>query len=403
VRLIVQKFGGSSLATAEAREEAASRVRERREEGFAPVVVVSAMGRDGDPYATDTLINLAASAYPETRPRDLDILMSCGEIIAAVVMANTIRASGLDAVPLSGCQAGLVTDDQFGEARIVRLDPSLVLAQVSAGRIPVVAGFQGISEAGETTTLGRGGSDTTAVALGSALYAELVEIYTDVDGIKTADPRLVDQARTIRTMTYEEVCQLANQGARVIHSRAAEMAMKACIPLHIRSTSDSRPGTLIAGANRAVAGIPESRGGRIITGVTQIPSVSQITVSGKGGCGEPFRLLADAGISVDLINVFPEYCVFTVPDGVAARACDILRQAGYSVRSRMGCAKVSIVGVGMRGLPGVMATLVDALTQAGVEILQTADSHASISCLVRGDDMRAALRVLHSCFDLKAQ
>ncbi|MEW5899373.1 MAG: aspartate kinase, partial [Bacillota bacterium] len=213
MRFIVQKFGGTSVATPELRERVAGKIIAAKEEGYTPVVVVSAIGRAGDPYATDTLINFARQAHRDLSAREMDLLMSCGEVISGVVMAAVLQKAGHPAVFLTGAQAGIVTDDSFNEARILKVKPENILKQAKEGKIVIVAGFQGVTEDGEITTLGRGGSDTTAAALGVALNAAYVDIYTDVEGIMTADPRIVDGAQALEKVTYDEICQLAHEGA----------------------------------------------------------------------------------------------------------------------------------------------------------------------------------------------
>lgn len=407
MRIVVQKFGGTSVATPEAREAVVQRVLDARAKGLTPVVVVSAMGRAGDPYATDTLIQLARSVYHDTAPRELDLLISCGEIISAVIMANTLKKAGVEkAVVLTGGQAGIITDRQFGNARILRVEPEHLNRHLERGDLVVVAGFQGMTADGDITTLGRGGSDTTAAALGVALRAEVVEIFTDVDGVMTADPRIVPEARTLRVVSYDEVLQMANEGARVIHPRAVELAQRASLPLRVRHTFSDSPGTMITHTYEADASSPQWRNGCVITGVAQKPGVAQIAVYPPRGEESPnidlqvFRPLADAGISVDLINVFPDRKAFVVLESEGPRAKSILEQQGFRVEMRPGCAKVSVVGAGMRGIPGVMARVVEALSEAGVEILQTADSHVTISCLVRREEMERAVRALHAKFKL---
>ena len=401
MRIIVQKFGGSSVATPELRQEAAERVTWAVREGFRPAVVVSAMGRVGDPYATDTLLSLPGGPLP---PRESDLLLACGELLSAAVMAATLRQQGLPARSLSGWQAGIVTDETFGDATILRVEPVAVIRCLEAGLVPVVAGFQGATEQGEITTLGRGGSDTTAAALGGALRAEVVEIYTDVDGVMTADPRIVPEARTLSVSTYDEVAQLAILGARVIHPRAVQIAMQRSVPLRIKATRGQGAGTLITYSHDAAlqdwgAGRPQ----QAVTGITQIPRLCQVQV---GLAPEDprgvalFRALAEAGISVDLINVSPGQKCFCIDETAAGRAGTVLREMGLEPELRPGCAKVSVVGAGMRGRPGVMATVVEALARAGVPVLQSADSHVTISCLVPAAQMEAAVRALHQGFGL---
>jgi aspartate kinase len=406
VRLVVQKFGGTSVSSATMRAEVVARVQEALSSGLRSVVVVSAMGRNGDPYATDTLIGLAQSEGGDSPPRDLDLLLSCGEIISTVLMAGTLRAAGIDAVSMTGWQAGIHTDDAFGDAQIIAVEPDRLVRLLEEGRVVVVAGFQGISESGDITTLGRGGSDTTAAALGAALGAEVVEIYTDVDGVKTADPRIVPEARTIEVVGHFEVCQMASEGAKVVHPRAVEIAMRSNVPLRVKSTRGGGPGTLIATGRRM--GWPMIADGRPVTAVTHVPAIAQVEVRPSSGELDAeaelavFMTMAASGISVDLINVSPQVVSYTVPERLAEKAVSALAKLGLplQVSARPGCAKVSVVGLGMRGVPGVMAKVARALASAGVRILQTADSHATISCLVDGSHMERAIVALHSEFGL---
>ncbi|HHY37563.1 MAG TPA: aspartate kinase [Clostridia bacterium] len=422
MRIIVQKFGGTSVATSKARARVTEWVVKAKREGYSPVVVVSAMGRSGDPYATDTLINLAKEAYHDTRPRELDLLASCGEIISSVVVTNTLRAAGLDAIVMTGGQAGIITNSNFGNAEIIRVDPSPVLRHLNEGKVVVVAGFQGVTEDGDVTTLGRGGSDTTAAALGVALNADVIEIYTDVDGIKTADPRLVPDARTINTITYEEILQMANEGAKVIHPKAVEIAMMRNIPLRIKCTFSEAPGTLITYTFEGPPKWPAVPGNRTVTGITHMPNVAQIKVytplKAHGADrnqeeetqkslrkrGETdllmFKKLAEAGISLDMISFTPEVKMFIIQESLVDGALAIISEFGLEARVTKGCSKVSVVGSGMRGVPGVMANVVEALERAGVPIIQTSDSHLTISCLVSKEHTEKAVRALHDQFGL---
>ncbi len=393
MRLRVLKFGGTSLHGRQNWERVVRRVTSYARRDHSILVVVSAMGRNESPYATDTLIRLADSFGDPTPLRELDLIMSCGELISAVAMTGALRAAGLQATALTGGQAGILTGDRFGEARIIRIDPSEPLRILRRGHVPVVAGFQGVTEEGEITTLGRGGSDITAAALGVALGAEMVEICTDVNGIKTADPRLVSEARTIDDMSYEEMFQLAQQGAQVVHPRACQIVMAGNVPLRVRSTFNDHPGTTVT------EGRLNHR--RPVTGVTHVADLAQIRVNGEQDETQGvFGILADSDISVDLINASPDEIAFVVDGDLLEPAQRALEEAGYCARGRSGCAKVSVVGAGMRGVPGVMAQVVRALKDADVDILQTCDSHLSINCLVPGDDMARTVRALHSHFEL---
>lgn len=392
MRLRILKFGGTSLYGQQCWERAVRHVLSYDRREYALLVVVSAMGREGAPYATDTLIELAESFCDSLPRRDMDLMMSCGELIAAVAMAGALRAAGLETLALTGRQAGIVTDDSFGDARVCRVETSKPLRIIERGQVAVVAGFQGATEDGEITTLGRGGSDVSAAALAVSLRAELLEIFTDVTGIKTADPRVVPEAVTIEEMSYEEVHQMAQNGAHVVHPRAVQIAMAGDVPMRVRSTFNDHPGTLVT--NR-------SANSRVVIGVTQMTDVAQLSVNGnQRDGGRIFRSLAEAGISVDLINVSPDEVVFTVADGSRERASLILEDLGYEANIREGCAKVTVVGAGMKGIPGVMARIVDSLNGAGIDILQTCDSHLSISCLVPREKVTDAVQVLHRYFDL---
>lgn len=404
MRTIIQKFGGTSVNTPELRLDIAARVHEALAAGLSSVVVVSAMGRAGDSYATDTLISLGRRHYPDLPLRELDLLMSCGELISSVLVAGALRSQGIDALAMSGAQAGILTDDRYSGAEIVSIQPDHLVRCLEQGKVVVVAGFQGITQIGDTTTLGRGGSDITAAALGAALGAEVIEIYTDVDGVKTADPRIVPEARTIDVVGHFEVCQMASEGAKVVHPRAVEIAMRNNVPLRVKSTHGGGPGTLIATGRRM--GWPEIGESRPVTAVTHVPNLAQIRVLAPEGGFDPqadlriFDAMAGAGISVDLINVSPELVGFTIGTHLADRAEAVLAQQGLRVETRRGCAKVSVVGLGMRGVPGVMAKVTRALAGEGIKILQTADSHATISCLVDGKDMEKSVIALHREFQL---
>ena len=405
MRILVQKFGGTSVSTAENRRLAAEKISHAIEEGFSPVVVISAMGRNGQPYATDTLIGVAREAHSLLSRRELDMMMGCGEIISAVVMASTLQNFGLDAIVLTGGQSGIITDNQFGNARILKVDPSRVRAELAAGKIPVVCGFQGVSAEGDLTTLGRGGSDTTASALGAALPAETIEIYTDVDGIMTADPRLVPHAHILDRISYAEVSQLAHQGAKVIHPRAVEFAMQKNIPLVVKSTFSNAPGTLITTSAQVEETCDAGISDRVATGVTYVKKISQITVELTAGSKHAdnsgiFKILAGSGINVDLINILPRQVLFTVQEDDDAETRQRLLDAGYQLTVLPNCATVSVVGGGMGDVPGVMAGFVEALAAKGIPLLQTVDSQTSISALIDGKYLEIAVSALHSQFNL---
>ncbi|NMB45896.1 MAG: aspartate kinase [Firmicutes bacterium] len=399
--ILVQKFGGSSMGTVARRQQVVGHILEGETAGHQCVVVVSAMGRAGDPYATDTLLQLVGQGEAMTL-RELDLLMSCGEIISAIVLVQELNKVGRKAIALTGGQAGIITDNVHGSARIIEVKPQRVVRALQTGFIPVVAGFQGRTSDGEITTLGRGCGDTSAVALGIALQAEMVEIYTDVDGVMTADPRVEPNARRLETVTYREIAEMAHLGAKVIHPRAVEIAMEGHIPLRIRATGSSSLGTMVQGFGERV----EIRGDRVVTGIAHIGGMVQVQLETTADFNQSelglaiFRGLARNGISLDMIYVSPRRISFILEKPWAAQAEALLADFPVDVRIEPGLAKVSAVGAGMRGVPGVMAQVVAALQGSGVTIFQTTDSHANISCLVRESQVEEAVQALHGQFGL---
>jgi aspartate kinase len=397
-KTIVLKFGGSSLATVESREIAASRVLEARARGHAPVVVCSALGRSPEPYATDTL---AALLGPVRGGPNRDLLLACGELIACAVFAELLTAWGAPAQAMSGAQAGVITDGNFSDARVIGVNPQNLMAAIDAGIIPVVAGFQGVTENGAITTLGRGGSDLTAVVLGDALRAEMVEIYTDVSGVMTGDPRRIAGAHTIEKVQYEEMVELAGEGAKVMHSKAAEWARLSITPYVVKGLR-SNVGTKIddtAGTDRQ----------RPVTGITALRNISFARIIVGDADDEVvrrehevtlFRRLAERNISIDMINVNNAgiFFVFDTPelDSVRHELADL----NLALRIRPHCAKLSIVGSGMRGTPGVMYRVVRALTEGDVSIIHSTDSNITISVLVADEDSARAEQQLHDAFRL---
>ncbi|MGI6452036.1 MAG: aspartate kinase [Syntrophomonadaceae bacterium] len=402
--IIVQKFGGSSLATAELRSRVCDLISTAKAENHDVVVVVSAMGRQHDPYATDTLISLVKEVNPDPPLRELDLIMSCGELISGVLLTCQLCRQGIPARFFSGEQAGIITDGNYGNAHIIYVNPEKISECLAQNIVPVVAGFQGTSKEGELTTLGRGGSDTTASALGVALNAELVDIFTDVDGVMTADPRIVDNARLLDSVSYNELCQMSREGAKVIHPRAVEIAMQGGIPLRVRSTTSNSPGTLITGryAHGAVNVIRDS----VITGIAHMSGISQVRVIPPETANKLdmelkiFKTLADANISVDFINVQPERIIFTVSNQNLEKTKKILEQMDVDTKIELDCAKVAVVGAAMTGIPGIMAQVVEALQEQNIPILQSGDSYTNIWCLIKREHMELAVRALHDKFNL---
>ncbi|TXK81927.1 aspartate kinase [Paenibacillus sp. N3.4] len=403
MRILVQKFGGTSLSTAHAREHVIGHIQDALANVYKLVVVVSAMGRKGEPYATDTLLDLVRKNGEGLSARELDMLMGCGELISAVHLSSLLQARGMRSTVLTGGQAGLLTNDVFGNAQIIAMQPSRIIELLEQDQIVIVTGFQGKTSQGELTTLGRGGSDTSATALGAALKAEMVDIFTDVNGILTADPRIVEDAKPLVHVSFAEICNMAHNGAKVIHPRAVEVAMQANIPIRVRSTFSKEEGTLVTASDAIQYEINPVKD-RFVTGIAHFANITQIQVAAVEGHFDlqlrVFKTMAQHQISVDFINVNPSGVCYTVFDYEAERAVKLLKSQGYEPRALSGCAKVSVIGGGMNGVPGIMAHIVEALTDEDIGILQSADSNTTIWVLVQGNDMIKAVRALHHKFNL---
>ncbi|MED4058853.1 aspartate kinase [Priestia megaterium] len=403
MKIIVQKFGGTSVRNEEGRARAIYHLNNTLSEGYKVVVVVSAMGRKGEPYATDTLLSLVDGNKASLNKRELDMLMACGELISSVVFTNLLNENGIKATALNGAQAGFVTNDDFTNAKILEMKCDRLLKELEEYDVVVVTGFQGATTEGDTTTLGRGGSDTSASALGAALMADYIDIFTDVEGVMTADPRIVEDARPLSVVTYNEICNMAYQGAKVVHPRAVEIAMQAKVPMRVRSTYADSTGTLVTSQGEA-----QQRGSdvqeRLVTGIAHVSNVTQIKVFSKEGHydtqAEVFKAMAQEKISVDFINISPKGVVYTVTDEATDKAIGVLHALGYEPAVIRNCAKVSTVGAGIAGVPGVTSKIVTALSGEGIQILQSADSHTTIWVLVKEEDLKKAVNALHGAFDL---
>jgi len=404
--LVVQKYGGSSVSDAERIKRVAQRIVAAKRDGYDVVVVVSAMGD-----TTDELLDLAQQVSPLPPPRELDMLLTSGERISMALLAMAIANLGASARSFTGSQAGVITDSVHGRARIIDVTPGRISEALAAGHIAIVAGFQGVSQdTKDITTLGRGGSDTTAVALAAALDAEVCEIYTDVDGVFSADPRIVATARRIPRISYEEMLEMAACGAKVLHLRAVEYARRHSLPIHVRSSFSAREGTY-------VVAVPEEEQVEqaIISGVAHDRSEAKVTVVGvpdkPGEAAGIFAALADAEINIDMIvqNVSGAAgrtdISFTLPkaDGMTAMA------ALEKVKDRIGfegllyddhIGKVSLIGAGMKSHPGVSRTFFAALGESNVNVEIISTSEIRISVLVRDTDVDVAVRALHEAFEL---
>jgi aspartate kinase len=405
MNILVQKFGGTSVRNKDTRLKAIQHIKTALAEGYKVVTVVSAIGRHPDPYATDSLLELVDFPNTAVSKREQDLLLSCGETISSVVFSSELKKTGVASTALTGAQAGFFTTSDFTEAKIKSMKVERILKELEDHDVVVVAGFQGQDENGNITTIGRGGSDTSAAALGAALGAAYIDIFTDVAGIMTADPRVVDSARTLDVVTYTEICNLAYQGAKVIHPRAVEIAMQAEVPIRVRSTHSTDTGTLVTTSRDPEKGrdIPD----RLVTGIAHMSGITQIRVQAKEEPyqlqSEVFKAMAEAGISVDFINISPTGVVYTIPEAYTEKAVEVLHGLHYDPELTKNCAKVSMVGAGMTGVPGVTAKIVHTLTHSGVQILQSADSHTTIWVLIPEKDLVSAVNALHDTFQLELE
>jgi aspartate kinase len=402
VALLVQKFGGTSVGDAERVRAVADHVARTRRQGTDVVVVVSAMGK-----TTDDLLRLASDVSAVQPPRELDMLLTSGERVTMALLCMALAEQGVEAVSFTGSQAGIITDDSHLKAKIIEVRGDRLRQALALGRVPVVAGFQGVSLERDITTLGRGGSDTTAVALAAALGAEACEIYTDVSGVFSADPRVVPEARRLARVSFEEMLDIAASGGRVLALRSVEFARNHGVPLHVRSSFTWEPGTWVVEEDPSMEQA-------VVTAVTHDDSEAKITVTGvpdqPGIAARLFRTLADRTVNVDTIvqNVSLHGTTdisFTVPKTDLAATLVVVEAlapeiGAGEVLADDGIAKVSLVGAGMRTHPGVSATMFETLAAAGINIDMISTSSIRISCVVRADRVEEAVRLLHGAFGL---
>ncbi|HJV44428.1 MAG TPA: aspartate kinase [Bacillota bacterium] len=402
--IIVQKFGGTSVGTLERMERVANRIIQTREQGHEVVVVVSAMGK-----STDILVDMAKQLSGKPSEREMDMLLTTGEQVSISLLSIALQQKGYRAVSLTGWQAGIVTEPVHNKARIRKIDSNKVSKYLKEDNIVIVAGFQGVTEGGQITTLGRGGSDTTAVALAASLQAELCEIYTDVSGVFTADPRIASRARKLNSISYDEMLELANLGAGVLHPRAVECAKRYNVKLTVRSSFGEEEGTMIQEE-------PDMENGLMISGVAHDESVAKITVVNLqnkiGALSSIFSTLAQAHINVDVIiqsanESSTTTIAFTVAEDDLVRTIDLLKRDQErlnfeEVRAEKGLAKVSIVGAGMVSNPGVAASMFKYLASAGIDILMVSTSEIKVSCIISTELAKLAVQTLHSAFGLDA-
>lgn len=403
--IIVQKFGGTSVADAECIKRVAQRAIRTRQEGHQVVLVVSAMGR-----STNKMIGLSQEITETPAPREMDMLLSTGEQITISLLAMALQEMGQPAVSLTGPQAGIVTNSVHGKARIEHIDNDRMTRELAAGKILVVAGFQGVSEDGEITTLGRGGSDTTAVAVAAALKADVCEIFTDVDGVYTTDPRVVPEARKLDSISYDEMLEMASLGALVLQPRSVEFAKQFGVKMHVRSSFNDCPGTIVEEVSTMEKNM-------VVSGVAFDTRVAKLTISSvpdvPGIAMKIFRRLAENNVNVDMIVQSNHKgdvndISFTVSTADAKRAQEVMEELKVELGARDvsfddTVSKISIVGAGMQSNAGVAAAMFEALAQADINIQLISTSEIKVSCIVARDDVQKAVKAVHAKFELESE
>ncbi len=400
--LIVQKFGGSSVANVECIQNVAKRVVSYRKKGYTIVVVVSALGD-----TTDELTELANKINTEASKREMDMLLSTGEQISVALLAMAIHKLGYEAISFTGAQVGIITDTSHTHARIIKINADKIKEELRKGRIVIVAGFQGVTLNQDITTLGRGGSDLTAVALSKELAADVCEIYTDVEGIYTADPRIEPKARKMQAITYDEMLEMASLGAQVMQARSIEVAKKFNVPIHVRSSFSGKTGTMVIKEVKIMEDV-------VVSGVTLNKNEAKITICNvpdrPGVAARIFKELSGAGVNVDMIvqnvsHIRQTDISFTVNKNDVTKAIKITRRVGRNIQAGdvledQDIARVAVVGVGMKSHPGVAATMFDALAKNKINIEMISTSDISISCIIQKKFAETAVKALHGKFGL---
>lgn len=394
MKIVVKKFGGTSVDTEKKRSTILKLVNEDIKNGITPILVISAMGRAGQPYSTDTLIELYKNINPNLVKRDLDLLISCGEVISATLISAYLNRFNVKAIPLTGFQAGIITDDEFGNANVIEINTNYVKQILKSGIVPVISGFQGINRNGEITTLGRGGSDTTAALIGEAFKAERVEIITDVGGVYTADPKIVENATVLDAMTYDEMYELSKQGAKVVDFKAVDIAKRSNITILVKGTSNKTKGTTIKN---------EIASGNVLTSITKADNLIQYKINNlpkKISTQMLLDELQNANISIDMINFFEDSKYFIIVKELELLLDELLNKMTVEFEKKDNCSKVTIIGHKIHGVPGIMRRVVKAIETENIKILQTSDSHMTISCLVDEKNSNQAVKSLHSEFNM---
>lgn len=396
MNIIVQKFGGTSLNSQEKVKSAITNIKKIINEKKAVIVIVSAIGRKESPYSTDALLNFLGP-NPKLSYKERDKLIACGEIISAVSLSNNLKMNGMKSEAVDAYKAGIITDNQFGKSSILKINKAYLLKLIKNGIIPIVTGFQGITEKGDITTFGRGGSDMTASVIAAAFSADYIEIFKDVEGLKTADPNEVIESKLINKVDYKEIFEMANQGAKIIFPEAVEIAQNNDIPIYIRHIFTGEKETQIYHFNhkRPITGISCKENILFIRLKPHIEYQKDLII---------FRELADNNISADFIDIRPTEITFIVDERYKTIVNTICEKKEIPFAVLDSFIKISLVGTGMTGVPGIMAKIIEIFNQNNIRIYQTTDSHTTISCLISKKDKHKAIKALHNgMFDMKLQ
>ncbi|HJD00713.1 MAG TPA: aspartate kinase [Candidatus Dwaynia gallinarum] len=392
---ILQKFGGTSVQTKNSRLICISKIKESIYNGNKTVVVISAIGRKNDPYSTDELLSLVSENFKKNNPLYLDKLISCGEIISSIVFTSELQSNNVNALPLIGQDIGILTDNNFGNAKILNIDTSNIEKLLSENIIPVIAGFQGVTSDGNITTLGRGGSDISAVKLATALNCDRVEFFKDVDGLMTADPKLVSKAKSIEEISYEELFELSSYGNNIIHPEAVKVAMDENIPIIIKNTFNSFKGTVI---NNNI-----SKDEDYFKGMTYLKDCIQIKIFKNENLNNEnyykvFQKIFDENINIDFINIFVDHKVFTIYKDDFEDIKTILNDYEIKYEIIRACSKIGIVKANLKKISITIARLIELLHREGIDVLQTNHSNMSIWILVKNSDLEESLNIIHENF-----
>ncbi len=400
MNIVVKKFGGNTLNKKNSKQLLLNIIKTSLDNHNFPVIVVSAVGRVENPYSTDSLLNVLNEYKISVSDREKDLLMSCGEIISSVVVAGYLNELDIDTKVLTGLQAGILTSSDYGNAKVLSIESNIINDLINKNIIPIITGFQGVSETGNITTLGRGGSDISAIAIGVSLEAKKVEIYTDVNGIYTADPRLVKNANLLKSVSYTELFQMASHGSKVVHPRAVELAMSNNLPLYVCNIEDHLEGTIVTKEHIQYL---ENAKPKVITAISHEADLIQLfypNIAQKDS-KNLYESLAKNGVSLDLINITSKGHYFVINNSQLKKVKYLSKSLNVKFDIKPAVTKVSCVGLGMHKQPGVFSRIITTLVESNVEVIQTTDSHMTITCLISSKDLLLALEVLHQEFFIK--